>query len=200
MIERLTGTCTGRIQDAMLKDVVRSKSHLRGFALDSNYVAELRKCHGGVPVRQYFSDGKRRLHRCGRFVNFHTDETLSGPGTPWFADPQKDSRLILNRHNLDATANTSEGRGPRLMLFAALYRGAHSPDQMMCDHLDYLCFNHRGSAKRPSVAIWHNDLGVDEALRCESEGLDYLDFDERNCTTPVAESFEAFAAMLQETP
>ena len=68
----------------------------------------------------------------------------------------------------------------------------------MCDHLDYLCFNHRADPKRPCVVVWHNDLGTDEAFRCESENLDYWDFDENNCTTPVAASFREFAALLHD--
>ncbi len=182
----------------MLKDLIRCRGDLQGFALDDDYVAELRRCHGGSPVKQYFQDQRGTLHRCGRFINFHTPATLQGPFQPWFGDPHKDARLVMNRHNLEATANTSEGTGPWLMPFAALYQGGHSPDEMMHDHLDYLCFNHRQTAMRPSVVVWHNEQGVAEAFRCDCEGLDYWDFDEKNCTTPVAESFREFAALLHD--
>jgi hypothetical protein len=196
LIEWVPDSSVGKIPSGKITSYLK---RAKGVVPDPDYLAELKNCHGGIPVNPCFTDRKRRKHRVGRFINYLDKSTIRGPLQPSFMDPRTDQRFWWCYYDLMSIANIGCGIGEHLVPFALLCSGKNHSDHMDPSHLDMLCFNYvEGKTSRPSVVCWVNHLACDEYFRCEDEGLDaYTSMDLEAYTVPVAKSFREFASLLK---
>jgi hypothetical protein len=183
------------------------------YHLDPAYLAHVRRHHGGIPRKGYFSTPGGATYRLGRFLTLFTDDhQLSPPPRPSWLWPGQDARLDYSAVTLmdqEGASCRNLFAGEELLPFAALYAGPHHPDGMdLADgNCDLVCFFYgdaltKQGKKRPSVVRWDAHAAQNEHFRWEDafsgnedEPVRYEDFIEA-----VATDFDAFLLVLREQP
>lgn len=118
------------------------------FAFDPTYLQHLRKHHGGVPKKRYFTTSAGTPHVIVRFLNFLSDES---------EDPR-------SQYRVEETWSLIEDRlGKYLMPFAELFAG------------DMLCFDY-SKGKHPSVVVWDHEKSKPRKPHVEPVATDFNTF------------------------
>ena len=173
----------------------------RGLPLDPVFLKQVKKFHGGVPVNPYFTASNGETYRVGRFLPLVDERTrLRPPKQPGSEFEETDIRVERSVVTLlDQEGPSCRQLFDKLLPFAALYAGKLDPSDMVLTGAsnELVCFDYSHPHRiRPAVVVWLTEESAQEYERWEEGNAEdevrYQDF-----TVPVAETFEAFAAMLR---
>jgi len=121
------------------------------YPLNSDFLAYMNACHGGVPKIPVFEIDSKP-YRIGMFLTlFDAKSDLPAPFRPHFDDSRMDERVangICFLKNYEHA--TSRALFDGLLPFAALQTG-------MCldrAYVDLLCLDYRSNREKPAVVLW----------------------------------------------
>lgn len=190
---KLDGVPPDELQ-ARLRALLPQESDLEEAFLDYTL-----KNHGAVVEHGEFVDSEGSTYRVGRLTSFlrNPGELTGTPLRDWEANTDGDLRIRYSVYFMGSIANIDQGMGDKLIPIGVLYWGEHHPDEMELTHANLLALD-VSKPGTPSVVVWFNELGVEEAFRAEEEGLE--DLDHSRMTTRVAPSFAAFLSSFSPGP
>jgi hypothetical protein len=167
--------------------------------LDPVFLRNVKKFHGGVPLKQYFDASDGKTYRVGRFLTLVDERTRLRPPMEESFEFDRDIRVDRSMYTLvDEEGPSCRQLFDALVPFAALYQGRLDPSEMslLRAHCDLVCFDYSHPRRiRPAVVVWLAEESFKEYTRFEEDSdseVRYQDF-----TVPVAETFEGFVAMLR---
>jgi hypothetical protein len=172
------------------------------YPLDSDFLAYMNSCHGGVPKIGAFEIESNR-YQIGMFLTLFDEKSdLPPPFRPHFEDSRMDERVMNSICFLKNYEHaTSRALFGGLLPFAALETG-------MCldrAYVDLLCLDYRKNRGKPSVVLWSADRANRAYMKWDELPLEEQ-FDEEGSfnsvpwdefVTPVAPTFAAFVEMLR---
>ena len=199
-IKVIESSFAGPIDDKIIRWIEKNKK-----PIDKSYLTFIEKNHGVIPMNGEFTSEKGDLYKIGRFLTLvdETSELTSPTIQSKFKD--RDARIDWSIYTLIGEESaTYRGfiDGERLLPFAALYYGAHHPDEMDLSraNIDLLCFFYSFKQEVPTIVVWNGQKALEESFRVE-ELLEFEDLTEEeyycainysSFVEPVSESFEAF--------
>lgn len=199
----LSSLC-GPIDERVVEFVQTYRKH----RFEPAYLEHVRRYHGGVPGKQYFTASDGNTYRVGRFMTFLDEESeLTPPIRPSWQQPGRDIRInwsMLTQIDEEGPTARHLFYGEELLPFAALYCGQHHPDEMGLDdgNVDFVAFHFE--KEQSSVVVWLADEAGTEFRRWEAALLKKEDQDEpirfADFTVMVAPNFTSFLALLRAEP
>jgi|GEM_PF-1092999 len=182
--------------------VTRLRTH---FALSDYFVAQMAKCHGGIPAIGTFTVGEEE-DQIARFLSLlDEDSELIGPPRPHF-EGWGDERVVNAIPYLARDGACSDLFFSYLMPFASLEDGSEM--RLDCNYVDLVCLDFHVNREVPTVVYWRSNKVIDASRAWEALPEDKMYDEDGECANvpwdmfliPLADTFEEFINDLRENP